>query len=553
MIFNKSGNKKNEKRILAILLMLTLMVTTLLGGAGAVFAADRVAVKVNVARIAGANRYTTATQAFAAYKAEKGSVSTVILASGSSHADALSGSYLAYKKNAPILLYGANDKSDTVSFITNNLGAGSKVYILGGTGVIPSSVEYTLKNAGMKVVRLGGSDRYETNLLILQEAGARGSDIMVSSALNYADALSGSGVKLPILLVKPDKLSYEQRSFLGQNIGKKIYILGGEGAVSKAVEKGATGLNSFGSVTRIGGTDRYETSKKIAEFFYPSSSNPKGVMLASAVNFPDGLVAGPIATAKNYPILLVTDKKYANAHDYIVANKITNCTVVGGTGVISEATAKAVMLQYTEVSTGDSDTGSGTNPGTGTDPGTSDSGNVDSGSENITGKNAAAIKEITNILQKIYNTGRIPTSTGQLKTTIDRVNFTTKVQKALKDLSPTRVAIVKYALNQALINYKQNCHQLVVRSYTNGGGIELYDGYNGYYIDPSTGARRTGTKVSTPLPGDVVVYSGHVAIYIADGYVVHGGWYGSGGSHNTILWTQYVRTNTFRFYWRIDM
>lgn len=541
------GKKQTSKRAIAVFLI-AIMVMAL--GATA-FAAEKVEVKVNMTRVAGANRYATAAQAFATYKGIKGSVNTVILASGSNHADALSGSYLAYKKNAPILLYGTNDKSDTVSFIKKSLGAGGKVYILGGAGAVPTSVELNLRNSGLNVVRLGGTDRYETNLLILQEAGARGSDIMVSSALNYADALSGSGVRLPILLVKPDKpLSYEQRNFLGQNPSKKIYILGGEGAVSSSVENGAIGLRTFGNVTRIGGADRYETSKKIADFFYPPSSKPQGVMLASAINFPDGLVAGPIATAKKYPILLVTDKKYALAHNYVEVNQITNCMVVGGTGVISEATSKNIMLQYREVVPEDKPGSDEDKPGDVDKPG---SGDNPSDTEPITGSNAAEIKEITSILQKIYNTGRIPTSTGQLKTALDRASFTTKVQKALKNLSPKRVAIVKYALNQALINYKQNCHQLVVRSYTNGGGINLLDGYNGIYVDPKTGTRATGTRVSTPLPGDIVVYSGHVAIYIADGYVVHGGWYGSGGSHNTILWTQYVRTNTFKFYWRIDM
>ena len=36
-----------------------------------------------------------------------------------------------------------------------------------------------------------------------------------------------------------------------------------------------------------------------------------------------------------------------------------------------------------------------------------------------------------------------------------------------------------------------------------------------------------GTITSSPVAGDIIVYSGHVAIYIGNGQAVHGGWYGS--------------------------
>ena len=36
-----------------------------------------------------------------------------------------------------------------------------------------------------------------------------------------------------------------------------------------------------------------------------------------------------------------------------------------------------------------------------------------------------------------------------------------------------------------------------------------------------------GTLTSNPVPGDIIVYSGHVAIYVGNGQAIHGGWLGN--------------------------
>ena len=44
-----------------------------------------------------------------------------------------------------------------------------KVVLIGGTGVISSNVENTLKSKGLTVSRIGGQNRYDTSLLIAKE------------------------------------------------------------------------------------------------------------------------------------------------------------------------------------------------------------------------------------------------------------------------------------------------------------------------------------------------------------------------------------------------
>ena len=42
-----------------------------------------------------------------------------------------------------------------------------------------------------------------------------------------------------------------------------------------------------------------------------------------------------------------------------------------------------------------------------------------------------------------------------------------------------------------------------------------------------------GEWTDTPVPGDICIYSGHVALYVGNGQAVHGGWNG----YTTILYS----------------
>jgi hypothetical protein len=85
------------------------------------------------------------------------------------------------------------------------------------------------------------------------------------------------------------------------------------------------------AVTRIGGSDRYETSIEIAKKLGSAAT----AVIATGDNFPDALSIAPIAAIKGYPILLTyKDQLPYNVRAYISDN-IDDTVVVGGTGVIS--------------------------------------------------------------------------------------------------------------------------------------------------------------------------------------------------------------------------
>ena len=291
-----------------------------------------------VTRIYGADRYKTAFEVADALKESLGieKFENIVVACGTNFADALSGSYLANQKNAPILLVrNRNQEINAVKeYIKANLASGGTVYLLGGEKAMPKAMESGLD--GFVVKRLAGATRYETNLEILKEAGVAGQDILVCTGKEYADGLSVSAVNKPVLLVK-DNLNNAQKKFLSGLSGNKIYVIGGTNAVSAKTENA---LKAYGTVTRIGGATRYDTSVNVAKAFFPNASS---AVLAYGKNFPDGLSGGALAYSMNAPLILTANDKQPQAKGYATTAGIKSGVVLGGPTLISDSVVKEIF------------------------------------------------------------------------------------------------------------------------------------------------------------------------------------------------------------------
>lgn len=290
-----------------------------------------------VRRIAGESRYMTSLAIANKLKSELGRnvVGAVIITNGKNFPDALAGSYLAGVKEAPILMASEKTKDSLRNFIEGNLSSSGTIYVLGGTGAVPESVLQGLSR--YKIKRLSGSNRYETNLLILEEAGVENQDIIVCTGKTFADSLSASATGKPILLLNNKELTTAQKKFLEKNAGNKFYIIGGENAVSKSME---SAIKKFGSVKRISGANRYETSVKVAQEFF---ENPDTVVCASAINFPDGLCGGPLAMNMDAPLILTADGKSTLASSYVKNKGVEEGYVLGGEGALRDETVMQVF------------------------------------------------------------------------------------------------------------------------------------------------------------------------------------------------------------------
>lgn len=191
---------------------------------------------------------------------------------------------------------------------------------------------------GYDVKRLGGDNRYVTNLSILEEAGAYGQDIVVCSGMSYADSLSASAAGRPVLLVNDRGLYDEQKEYLDTIGVKKYYIIGGTAAVNDMT---AAQINTYGPVMRVAGGNRYETSAAVAMQF--SGIDARAVMLVYGDNFPDGLSGGALAMAMDAPLLLVNDINTLYAGNYVDKAQVGRSTTLGGPLLISDEAVGKIM------------------------------------------------------------------------------------------------------------------------------------------------------------------------------------------------------------------
>ena len=318
----------------------------------------------NIRRIAGKDRYETSMQIaelIREYFTDFGSkLPNVILASGTDYPDALGASVVAYSEGAPIILVNKNNIKETAEYVAANImdvGADfhgllcGHVYIMGGNGAVPETMETELVAAGIdssRITRYAGTNRYDTNLKVLQDYGNFTSyhaqnEIIVCSGKNYADALSASALGAPILLVG-DKLTDEQKTFLAMlqpEVQRAIVILGGTGAVSEAVEAElATIAETTGLVLRrIYGKNRFETSKELAIDYFTGEP----VTLAYGMNFPDGLSGALVCFVTSSPLLLATNTFTGDAKEAAQILGAIHMCVLGGESLISDEAALSVL------------------------------------------------------------------------------------------------------------------------------------------------------------------------------------------------------------------
>lgn len=294
----------------------------------------------NVRRLAGANRFDTAIKVADALQAERmvTEFDTIIVASGTNFADALSGSYLASVKDAPILLsYNEAYNEQVKAYIRENLKTGGTVYILGGTAAVPASMEKGLEEYQVK--RLAGANRFETNLAVLKEVGVGSKEILVCTGTNFADSLSASAVGLPILLVHNEsrKLTQNQMAWLSELVDNSFCIIGGENAVGRDLAKA---VSKYGSVDRLAGADRFQTSVLVAQRYFEDFDE---VVLAYAWNYPDGLCGGSLAYAMGCPLILTMNGYEKQAMDYVRGRQIYGGMVLGGDKLISDGVAAGIF------------------------------------------------------------------------------------------------------------------------------------------------------------------------------------------------------------------
>ncbi|MCI0584687.1 MAG: cell wall-binding repeat-containing protein [Chloroflexi bacterium] len=299
--------------------------------------------EAELVRYAGADRYATAA-AISEASFEPG-VSAVYIATGANFPDALAGAAAAAANHAPTLLVTRSGIPDATRAELSRLRP-ERIVILGGTSVIAGNVADALRPyARDSVVRIAGADRYGSSAAISKATFAPGVAMAyVATGTNFPDALGGAAAAgrngAPVLLVARDRVPDAVAAELKRLAPAQIVILGGTAAVSKGVEE-TLGAYTTGAVSRIAGTDRYDTSLAISRATYESATS---VYLATGADFPDALAGAPLRG----PLLLTPGAYLLPAvRAEIVRLGATQVIVLGSTAAIRSSTAhEAAGLPY---------------------------------------------------------------------------------------------------------------------------------------------------------------------------------------------------------------
>jgi putative cell wall-binding protein len=273
-----------------------------------------------------------------------------VLASSASFADAVVAGPLSAQSGMPLLLNGAATLDSRVLTELKRLmrdPADRFVAIVGGTGVIGSGVEKALRANGFTVQRVAGRDRFGTSVAVAREldAGWQGLPVPRSSAfladgMNFPDALSAGPAAsvffAPVLLTKGKAVPPSVASYVnGRGAIKDVYGIGGNAAAASRSFTAERTVQVFGQ-------DRYETSTKVAQAFFPGGSY---VGYASGQSFPDALAGGALMGAMAEPLLLVSGTAVPSvvrtqADRYRAGTDLV--LLFGGTGVVSDAVRTTV-------------------------------------------------------------------------------------------------------------------------------------------------------------------------------------------------------------------
>ncbi|MCP3740134.1 SpoIID/LytB domain-containing protein [Rossellomorea sp. BNER] len=251
----------------------------------------------------GERRYETSA-AIAAHGWPSGS-STVVLGRGDIPLDALAGSVLAKKYDAPLLLTLNNEiPSKVLEQLKKKGPEATTVYILGGEQAISKNVYNKLMQLGFTVKRVYGENRYQTSIGIAQNIGASNEVIITSGDANSPDALSiasyAAKQQIPILLTTQDVLQKDVKEYIDNKNFSKAIIIGGEVAVSKRIESDLINVGVT-NIERVQGEDRFETSVAIAKRFDFDLDN---VFFANGFIFVDALPGAALAAKYSAPVIL---------------------------------------------------------------------------------------------------------------------------------------------------------------------------------------------------------------------------------------------------------
>lgn len=306
----------------------------------------------------GDDRYETAAMQ-AAYGWQ--SSRFAVVAGGEGWPDALSASSLAGALDCPVLLTSKASLAQSAAETLTSLGV-ERVIIVGDENSVSNAASDAIAGLGIAVERLGGADRYETQMMIYEygldaNRNAKGevlwkNDLVIlASGVSPSDALSVSPVafkaRAPIFLTdEACTLNGIQQAALSQAAARAPFgtalVMGDTNRVSKSVESFASSV--AGSKKRFAGADRYDTSAQVANWGVSSGYLKwNGTAFATGGNPADALGGGALQGREGSALLLVDGGWSGYATKALSGKGVDYVKFFGGTPSVSSSARVAIV------------------------------------------------------------------------------------------------------------------------------------------------------------------------------------------------------------------
>ena len=187
----------------------------------------------NIKRLAGNNRYETSLEIAKFIDSNYYNIEDIVVSNGLTEADAMSIAAIAARKNMPIIL--SNSKEIGQATYTWLKGKNLRnSYIVGGETALSNNVLNQINSVtslDIKNNRLGGSNRYETNAIVINKFKDNNLDkLYLSKGLTLVDALSSGPVAANnngVIVLCNNNLSESQKAALTDIKFKSVIEVGG--------------------------------------------------------------------------------------------------------------------------------------------------------------------------------------------------------------------------------------------------------------------------------------------------------------------------------------
>lgn len=156
--------------------------------------------------------------------------------------------------------------------------------------------------------RIAGENRYETSVLLAQEAYTSPRYVLLAGGESYVDAIAGGvlgyHLEAPLIFVSKHSIPTVVSDALAQWDPDYVILLGGENSISHKVEKE---LREKYSIKRLAGANRYETAEHVNAFATLYGANSEQDVLVDGQVLADSLIAAPFAGQQEGVLHLYSD------------------------------------------------------------------------------------------------------------------------------------------------------------------------------------------------------------------------------------------------------